>query len=116
MMGRIIDIEGYVYNRTFFNVISKGSNTPERSLQIDVFRFRESYKRGELKKLEWIPGTENAADVLIKEVLSKKSAMWKLMTTYKVEMEHIGCLSRNAKENESWKIMASGVVVTRKVL
>lgn len=72
MLGSSIDIKAYVDSHTFFNVIANDSNKVERGLQINGFASRESYRRGELKKLGWIRGKENAADVLTKKVLSKK--------------------------------------------
>lgn len=72
-------IESRVDRKTVFNVV-KDAETTEQRLKIDILDLKESYRKGELSSLEWIPGRTNMADALIKEVLSERSPLWKLMT------------------------------------
>lgn len=94
LMGRRIENEAFVDSRTFFNTIATNNTTAERILQIDLCTLMKSYKKGELKKVAWIPGKQNPADVLTKEILSQTTAMWKLMTTNSMNVEPIGRASK----------------------
>lgn len=62
-------LEEFVESRTLFNVIAKDSRTAERRILIIVFALRESYRRGALKRIGWIPGNENAADIFTKKII-----------------------------------------------
>lgn len=56
VLGRYLKIESYADSKTLFDVIEKDSGTTEKRLQIDIFSLRESYAKGELARLNWIPG------------------------------------------------------------
>lgn len=43
-----------------------------------------------MKSVGWTPGRDSAADVLLKEILSEKSAMWKIMTRGIVKFGLVG--------------------------
>lgn len=73
---------------------NKKSNIAERQLQTVVCYLKESYEKGELRRTGWIPGKENAADVLTKELLSHGSVMWKLIKTNKLRLDPVSCASR----------------------
>lgn len=44
----------------------------------------------ELRKLVWIPGKKNVADVLTKEALTKTRPLWKLMSTAQLYTSSLG--------------------------
>lgn len=50
-IGRTPTIEAVVESRTLFDVVSKDGITSELRLQIDVFAPKESYRKGEWRKL-----------------------------------------------------------------
>ena len=54
--GYAIPIHVFVDSRTVFNLIAKDANSLEKRLQIDAYAIRQSYRRGELRSLAWIPG------------------------------------------------------------
>lgn len=66
VLQRDVAIEALVDSKTVFDVVAKDAKTSERRLQIDVHALRESYARGELTRLGWIPGNKNPADTLTK--------------------------------------------------
>ena len=69
VLGKIVPIDAFVDSRTTFNCVAKQSGTAEKRLQIDAAAIRQSYDRGELRCLGWIPGEENPADGLTKCVI-----------------------------------------------
>ena len=83
ILGREVKLEALVDSKTVFDVIARDAQTSERRLQIDVLALRQSYDRGELDRIAWIPGDKNAADPLTKYVLSKTSPLYMIMTTNK---------------------------------
>lgn len=54
----------------------------ENRLQIDSFSLRQSYKNGELDRIEWIPVMENPEDELTKIESLKSSVLLKFMKDY----------------------------------
>lgn len=54
-----LDITGHVYNKTLFDVVSKEGTTAKKRLLIDIWALKESYSRGKLKRLSWLPGKSN---------------------------------------------------------
>ena len=83
-------IEALVDSKTVFDVIAKDAKTTERRLRIDVMALRQSYDAGELEKVGWFPGEENAADPLTKYMLSLVSPLYKIMATNKFESKPRG--------------------------
>lgn len=98
LLNRNVEMEAFVDSRTLFNVVTKNSNTAERRLQIDIFALRESYKNGELKRIGWIKGNENPADVLTKELLSDASPMSLLMKSNRFNVEPVGWAVRKGTD------------------
>ena len=90
ILGRTLDVEAYVDSKTLFDVVAKNSNTTEKRLQIDIFALKESYAKGELRKLTWIPGNNNPADALTKPILTATSPLWRLMKDNKLDTEALG--------------------------
>lgn len=90
LLGRTIALEAYVDSRSLFKVVTKNRNTAERRLQNDMFALRDSYQTGELKSIGWIQGKENPADALAKDVVSERSALWRLMTESTLNVDPIG--------------------------
>lgn len=65
LLKREIEMEAaYVASRTLFNVVMKNKSTAELQLEIYIYMLKESYQKEELKRIGWIPGKENVADVL----------------------------------------------------
>lgn len=50
--------------------------TTKERLQLEVFALQESYERGELSRIGWIPGAANVEDALTKPVLYEKSPLF----------------------------------------
>ena len=71
ILGREIDLEGYVDSETWLNIVAKYASTLKKRLQIDVKSILQSQENGELKTLEWIPGHQKCADVLTKMLIIK---------------------------------------------
>lgn len=63
--------------------------TLERRLQIVVQELRDSYRKEDVKRIGWIPGSNHAADVLTKEILTTKTAVSNMMKDNEVELEPI---------------------------
>lgn len=78
-------------------------------LLIDDSTPKESYKGGELNRIEWIPGSENTADVSTNEIISRKSAMCCLLNSSLLQIETIGWIRRE-KWNNSVPQLGSGDV------
>lgn len=90
ILGKRIEIDGYVYSRTVFNVIAKNSSTLEKRLQIDIHAMRESHTKGDLRYLAWIPGSQNYADGMTKSMVSNSHPLWKLINSNKMEITPTG--------------------------
>ena len=90
MLGRHLDLDGYVDSRIVFNVVAKNSATLEKSLQIDAHALRESHCNGELRYLAWIPGTQNVSDGLTKGLVGSSHSLWRLITTNKLFIQPQG--------------------------
>lgn len=96
LLGQSIQIDGYIDSRTVFNVVAKSSATLEKRLQIDAHALRESHEKGELRYLAWIPGKENIADGLTKELANENHALLQVMRTNKLHLNPNGWVD-NAK-------------------
>lgn len=90
LLGRQVKVEAYTDSKTLFNVIAKDGATTERRLQIDIFALKESYERGELSRIGWIPGKSNVADALTKDMIGTSSPLWKLLTTNSIDLQPLG--------------------------
>lgn len=66
VLRRDVKLEALIDSKTVFDVVAKDGRTNERRLQIDVHALKESYTRGELTRIGWIPGHRNPADTLTK--------------------------------------------------
>ena len=99
--GQLIPIYAFGDSRTVFNVIAKQSSTTEKRLQIDVNALRESYRKGELSSLAWIPGASNPADGLTKGPIKASHPLWKLMRTNHIDLEVQGWVQTQKKPNSS---------------
>lgn len=88
--GMNMPIEAIVDSRTVFDVIEKDGLTTERRLQIDICALRESYSRGELARISWIPGHVNPSDVLTKISTKMSTLLLKLMMESRIEVRPIG--------------------------
>lgn len=64
-------MDDLVDSRTLFRVVAKVAGTTETRLQIDIDSVRESYERGDLSRINWIPGKRNPADTLTKVAFSE---------------------------------------------
>lgn len=90
LLARELRVEEFKDRRTLFKVIAKDGSTTEQRIQIDIFALQESYSRSELSRLGWIPGSDNAADALIKDEMSEKSPLWRLMIDKKLSLTPLG--------------------------
>lgn len=81
ILGRDIPIEAYVDSKTVFDVVAKDGVTTEKRLEIDIHALREAYANGEISRLGWLPGGQNAADGLTKDLgkLTTKSPLWNVL-------------------------------------
>lgn len=70
ILGREAGIDTYVDSNTVLDVISKDRVTTEKVLLIYVHALRQSYKRGAIDQIAWIPGVVNAADAMTKHAIS----------------------------------------------
>lgn len=96
LLGREMELDVFVDSRTTFNCVAKNASTLEKMLQIDVAGLRESYARGEINCLGWIPGSENPADGLTRSVLLKKEQpLVRLMSTNNLSIRPEGWALRN---------------------
>lgn len=80
LIGQEVSLEAYYDSKTLFNVVAKDGETTERRLQFFVIALHESYERGLLSHIGWIPGPSNVADALTKPVLSKVLPLFAMMT------------------------------------
>lgn len=71
LLGSTVQIDAYVDSRTTFNCVGKNANTLEKRLLIDAAALRQSVRRGEIRKIGWIPGLSNPADALTRKKLPK---------------------------------------------
>lgn len=74
LLGLEISLEKLVNSRTLVNVIPKDSTAAVRRPLIDIFALKESYRRGEVNGIVYVPGNENALNVLKKEFITRNSA------------------------------------------
>ena len=96
-------LDVFVDSQTVFNVISRGSITVEKRLQIDIHSLRQRFSRGEITQLAWIPGVQNVADALIKLFRSRSvhqnHPLLKLMRTNKLDIEPVGWVATKTFSN-----------------
>lgn len=93
ILRKYIPLDGVIDSKTLFNIVAKSSTTLEKRLQIDVFALRESHEKGELRNIAWIPGTNNPADGLTKELVKDGHPLWRLMLSNKLVIEPEGWIS-----------------------
>lgn len=75
LLGRLVDMEVRAKSSTLYTVVTENSNTAEHRLLIDVLALKYIQMKIQLRRIEWIPGKEDAADVKTKEILSKKATI-----------------------------------------
>lgn len=97
LLGLQITFEALVDSRALVNVIAEVSGAPVRRLQIDVCMFRE-LPQEELENIGWIPGNHKAADALRKEMVTKGSKIWRLMTSNILDIAAIGWSVRRVEK------------------
>lgn len=90
LLGRDVALEAYIDSCTLLNVVAKNGNTAEHHIQIDILALEEGYRRAELSQVGGIPWKTNDSNELAKELLSKRSTLWKLMVATKMELEPVG--------------------------
>lgn len=85
-----VAVEADTDEKKLFYVISKDVHTTERRLKIDIFDPKESYARGEIEKMGWIPGRENTAEDLTKDTMITKFPLWELIATHRMNLQPLG--------------------------
>lgn len=98
---------GFLDSHTLLIIVTKNRNTAEHRLQIDTFPLKENYRRGELKRIGWIPGKQNSVDTLAKDVVSGRLPVWKIMKGKALNVEPIGWVIRK----EKWKTAAVSMYI-----
>lgn len=88
--GRQTDIEAFVDSKQLFEVVAKDGGNNEKRFQIDIFDLKESYERGEITKLRWIPVATNPADALTKQSLIDNTPIWQLMIINHLDVDAFG--------------------------
>lgn len=95
LLNRQVDGAALTDSCTLSNVMTKSSGTEKRRLQINFYAPLESYRKEEQRSIGLIPGRDSAVNVLTKKVLSQNSAMRNLMKCNKLEIENVGCTTKN---------------------
>lgn len=90
ILNHDIPIDVFVDSKTLFNVVARHGDTREKRLQIDINSLRESHTSGEMRHIYWIPGSQNIADALTKDVISASHALWTLMKTNRIHITPSG--------------------------
>jgi hypothetical protein len=72
MLGISIPLRMYTDNQSLFDVISKGSMTAERRLQIDIALAREGFDRNWISDIALVSSKDNLADALTKPLVSER--------------------------------------------
>lgn len=88
--GHTDPTEAYVAAKRVFDVIDKYGRTMERQFQIDIGALNETYEKGELARLVWIPSTTNPAEALTKIHVSKGKPIAQLMVNNHVDPKPVG--------------------------
>lgn len=95
LLGRKVHIDAYVDSRTVFNVVAKTAATLKKRIQLDVHALRESHTNGELRNIEWIPGTQKVSDGLTKGIINSDHPLWQLMVSNKLRIKATGWVRNN---------------------
>lgn len=95
-----IPLKVFIDSRTVFNTVTKGSSTLEKRLQIEAYALRQSYNRGELNQLSWIPSEQNIADALTKGLPSIDHALYRVMKTNKLHVQKLGWVDHVKKKKK----------------
>ena len=99
LLGRLIPIDIYIDSRTAFNCVGKDANTTEKRLQIDAASVRQAIRRGEIRNIGWIPGTENPADGMTRKKLPNEAhPLSVLMRTNKFKVKPNGWISNDLEK------------------
>lgn len=94
LLGLEISLYALLNRRTSCNVTTIKSGTAERRRQIYVCALRWSYRRGELNRIGWMPENENIVNLVIKERITKTSAMSRRMINNVLQMDSTGWSAR----------------------
>lgn len=89
LIGKEVEIVSYVDRKTLFYKVAKDCTTAERRLLIDIFKIKESYTRGVLKRISYFPG-ETPADALTRHILTQQYPSWIFMTTNRFKSTPVG--------------------------
>lgn len=79
------------------SVVAKDAGTTDKRLQIDIVSLTESYERGELSRINWMPGKNNPADALTSQAFSASTPLWRLMKNGKIYLEALGWATESHK-------------------
>jgi hypothetical protein len=85
MLGTIIPLKMYTDSKCLFDVITKGSMTAERRLQIDIALAREGFNKGWISDMALIPSEENLADGMTKK--DRSSKLLEVLRTGKLDIK-----------------------------
>lgn len=90
LLGREILLEAFADSRRLFNDIANHNEMAEQGLLNDIYALKEGYKRGEFKRIGWIPGNENTAVVLRQNMITRNLTIWILMDGSILQFDDIG--------------------------
>lgn len=89
-LGMRPKVESPVDSKTLFYVVVRDAKTAERCLHIDMLAVKESCRRENFSKLEWIPVKSNLVDALMKEALKIKILLWNLISLKQLKHTSLG--------------------------
>lgn len=58
LIGRGVELEAFVDNRTLFNAVAKNNSSAKWRSKINVCAIRQCYRKGELQRMGRIRGTK----------------------------------------------------------
>lgn len=87
-----------VDSKTVLDVVAKHGKTTEKLLQIYIQALRETYEKGDLASIGWIPVGTNFADAL-KERVKIESPLMKLMRPKSLSARPEGLATVKKKED-----------------
>lgn len=102
--GRRAPIEANVDSTTVCNVFTKDGRTTEVRQKIYIATLHDSYEKGELARLGWIPGTMNPVDALTKAQVRRTHPLLTLMDTTTINLEPVNWAVTHVKDKKAWSV------------
>ncbi len=90
ILNRDVAVHGLIDSKTVFDTVTKLGPTMEKRLQIDASALRQSHLNGEQSSLAWIPGSQNVADAMTKELPPLDHPFYKLLRSNRIDVSPTG--------------------------